>query len=240
MHRPPPLFLYQPQIGCFLLLAALSLMCLMPLFLIDAAQMALQKLHLSPFGAMLVLMGIFLGGMVNLPVYILEREVEQPIYPSRLYALRGWVPLVERRATRTIIAVNVGGCLIPAALAVFQAALVLAASPQAAGALIAVTAINIIVCYIVARPIAGLGIAMPAFTSPLVCVLATWLLLMPGQYEMIRPPVAFVVGVAGPLIGADLLHLRDVTKTPAPMMSIGGAGTFDGIVLSGLLAAFLV
>lgn len=240
MNRPTNFSPYQPQLGCLLLLAALSLMCLMPLFLIDAAQLALQKLHLSPPGAMLVLMGILVGGLVNLPVFILERETEQPVISNRLHALRGWVPIVERRPMRTIIAVNVGGCLIPAGLAIFEAALVLSAAPQAAQALIAVAVINVAVCYFVARPVQGIGIAMPAFTSPLVCVVATWLLLMPDEYAMIRAPVAFVAGVAGPLIGADLLHLRDVAKMPAPVMSIGGAGTFDGIVLSGLLAAFLV
>jgi len=40
------------------------------------------------------------------------------------------------------------------------------------------------------------------------------------------------------LIGADLRHLhpRDISKLIA---SIGGAGTFDGIVLSGIVAAYL-
>lgn len=240
MYRQSLFSPYQPQMGCFLLLAALMLMCLMPLVLIDAAQLALQKLHLSPSGAVLVLMGILFGGLVNLPVYILERDTEQPVVTNRLHAFRGWVPVVERRPMRTIIAVNVGGCLIPVALAVFEGALVLSAAPQASGAMIVVVGVNIAVCYFVARPVPGIGIAMPAFTSPIVSVLAAWMLLMPVEYSMIRAPVAFVAGVMGPLVGADLLHLRDVTKMTAPMMSIGGAGTFDGIVLSGLLAAFLV
>lgn len=52
-------------------------------------------------------------------------------------------------------------------------------------------------------------------------------------------PVAFIAGVIGPLIGADLLHLKDVGKLGAGMVSIGGAGTFDGIVLSAIFAAYL-
>jgi uncharacterized membrane protein len=55
----------------------------------------------------------------------------------------------------------------------------------------------------------------------------------------IAPPVAFVVGVTGPLVGADLLHLRDIHLTETGVVSIGGAGTFDGIVLSGVVAAYL-
>jgi uncharacterized membrane protein len=61
------------------------------------------------------------------------------------------------------------------------------------------------------------------------------LILAPEQAS----PVAFVAGVAGPLIGADLLHLKDIEKLPAGMASIGGAGTFDGILLSGIIAAYL-
>jgi uncharacterized membrane protein len=54
------------------------------------------------------------------------------------------------------------------------------------------------------------------------------------------PPIAFSAGVLGPLIGADLLHLDDIAEIGTGMASIGGAGTFDGIVLSGLVATLLV
>jgi uncharacterized membrane protein len=46
-------------------------------------------------------------------------------------------------------------------------------------------------------------------------------------------------GALGPLIGADLLHLRDLERIGAGAVSIGGAGTFDGIVLSALIATLL-
>ena len=215
------------------------LMCLMPFFVVEAAQQALAKLHLSPLVATLVLIGILLGGLVNLPLYVIERHVEQPPVPSGIHQLLGWVPIVPRRPTRMIVACNVGGCLIPVGLAVFEAMLVISAMPLAAWPLAAVTLTNIGVCFFVARPMPGIGIAMPAFASPAVSVLMTWLLLAPVEFMAVRAPVAFVAGVVGPLVGADLLHLRAVAKLSAPVVSIGGAGTFDGIVLSGLLAAFL-
>jgi uncharacterized membrane protein len=55
----------------------------------------------------------------------------------------------------------------------------------------------------------------------------------------LAPPIAFTAGVLGPLIGADLLHLRDLQSPGAGVSSIGGAGTFDGIVLSGMVATLL-
>ena len=61
------------------------------------------------------------------------------------------------------------------------------------------------------------------------------LILAPEQ----APPVAFVAGVFGPLNGADILRLKDVPRLGSGVMSIGGTGAFDGIVLSGIIAAYL-
>jgi uncharacterized membrane protein len=41
------------------------------------------------------------------------------------------------------------------------------------------------------------------------------------------------------LIGADLTNLDKVRGLGAPVASIGGAGTFDGIFLTGILAVLL-
>jgi uncharacterized membrane protein len=51
--------------------------------------------------------------------------------------------------------------------------------------------------------------------------------------------VAYVSGVLGTLIGADLLNLNRISKLGAPVASIGGAGTFDGVFLSGIIAVIL-
>jgi uncharacterized membrane protein len=53
------------------------------------------------------------------------------------------------------------------------------------------------------------------------------------------PPVAFAAGALGPLIGADLLRLGQINRISTGVASIGGAGTFDGIVLSALVATLL-
>ncbi|HKJ83537.1 MAG TPA: DUF1614 domain-containing protein, partial [Mariprofundaceae bacterium] len=52
-------------------------------------------------------------------------------------------------------------------------------------------------------------------------------------------PLAYIAGTTGVIIGADLLHLKDIAKLGAPVVSIGGAGTFDGIVLTGIVAVLL-
>jgi uncharacterized membrane protein len=51
--------------------------------------------------------------------------------------------------------------------------------------------------------------------------------------------VAYISGTFGVLIGADLLNLKNLTALKAPVVSIGGAGTFDGIFLTGIIAVLL-
>jgi len=51
------------------------------------------------------------------------------------------------------------------------------------------------------------------------------------------PVIAYVSGTLGTLIGADLLNLKRLGELGAPVASIGGAGTFDGVFLSGIIAA---
>jgi uncharacterized membrane protein len=57
--------------------------------------------------------------------------------------------------------------------------------------------------------------------------------------ESVAPALAYVIGSLGTLIGADLLNLGNIQGLGAPIASIGGAGTFDGIFLTGILAVLL-
>jgi uncharacterized membrane protein len=49
-------------------------------------------------------------------------------------------------------------------------------------------------------------------------------------------PLADIAGSLGTLIGADLTNLDKVRGLGTPVASIGGAGTFDGILLTAILA----
>jgi uncharacterized membrane protein len=52
-------------------------------------------------------------------------------------------------------------------------------------------------------------------------------------------PLAYISGSLGTLIGADLLNLDRINGLGAPVASIGGAGTFDGIFITGIIAVLL-
>ena len=220
--------------GCLPLMIFLGLMLLLPFFFANLMLAALGKLGLSPQASFLAALGIFLGGMLNIPVKRIEREAVIEVTPFTLFGFGSMFPLFQRRRTYTIIAVNVGGCVVPTMLAVYQLVRVASVGPNVLVASCAATAINILVCYRLARPLPQVGIALPAL-MPAVVAAACALLFVPDM----APSIAFTAGVFGPLIGADLLHLRDIENTSAGVASIGGAGTFDGIVLSALVATLL-
>jgi uncharacterized membrane protein len=222
------------RLGCLPPLLFLALVVLLPFVFAQAMLLALAKLGLSPGVAIMVIIGILFGSAVNIPITRIARHENVLTHPYPLFGLFDLLPRLQRVRRETIIAVNVGGCVIPGLLALYEIVRLLADSWTYAFSLGPAVAISTAACYSLARPVRGVGIAMPALVPPLVAAVAA-LLLAPDQ----APPVAFVAGVAGPLLGADLLHLRDVPHIATGMASIGGAGTFDGIVLSGILAAYL-
>ncbi len=222
--------------GCLAIALALLLALLLPFALADAMLSALAKLGLSPAASLLAALAILVGGTINIPVARVESHEPVVLAPRPLYGMR-WLapPQWTLVSSQTVIAVNVGGCVIPCLLASYELLRLAAAGvwPLAAGLLAA--AVNVNVCHRVARPIPGLGIAMPPIVPALTAAASALLL-----HAELAPPIAFVSGVLGPLIGADVLNLRGIGRLGTGVASIGGAGTFDGIVLSGLVATLLV
>jgi uncharacterized membrane protein len=76
----------------------------------------------------------------------------------------------------------------------------------------------------------ALPIFVPAIASALVAMVLSF---------RRAAPLAYIGGSLGALVGADLLNLNRVQGLSAPVVSIGGAGTFDGVFLTGILAVLL-
>ena len=220
--------------GCLPLLVVFLFLILLPFFFANFLLAALSKLGLPPGVALLALLGMLFGGAINIPVKRIPRGEAFVVDPLAVFGFSRMLPGMLRTRSYTTIAINVGGCVVPCILALYQFARVLNQGPYALLVLLVVSLVSVMVCYRIARPVAGIGIAMPAFIPPLLAAIPS-VLLMPD----FAPPIAFVAGVLGPLIGADLLHLPEIKNVATGMASIGGAGTFDGIVLSGLIAALL-
>ena len=220
--------------GCLALALIFFLLILLPFFFAQFMITALAKLGLSPTAAFITVIAILFGSTINLPVKHYPRDEEILVDPFIMFGFGRMLPPQRRVRRYVTLAVNVGGCVIPCVLALYEMSLIFGYGTKAVLIVAVVTAVNIIVCYRAARPIPNVGLAIPALIPPLVAASLS-LALIPD----FAPPVAFIAGVLGPLIGADLLHLKAVLRTAPAIASIGGAGTFDGIVLSGLIAALL-
>ena len=91
-----------------------------------------------------------------------------------------------------------------------------------------------VVTFRLAKPVPGIGIALPPFAPPILAAIIS--VIVAYSYA---PVVAYISGSLGTLIGADILNLKKIKNLGAPVASIGGAGTFDGIFLNGILAVLL-
>lgn len=215
---PPHMLLFVALLVVFIMLVQLGIL-----------RIAFDKLGLSPTGAYLLLLTSLFGSVINLPLFTVrtDKPVEIPVHPL----FRG---LLHRQTIhfegKTVIAVNVGGCLVPVTFSLY----LMAINPL--GVIDIVTGIAVVtaISYLLSRPIPGLGIGMPVFIAPITAAVVA-LLLNPT----LSAPLAYISGTLGVLIGADLLKLRDIGKIGTPMAAIGGAGTFDGIFITGIVAVLL-
>ena len=214
-----------PQIVLF----AGLLLVLHILVQIGALSIAFDKLGLSQDSAMLLLVTSLFGSLINLPLFTINAEA--PPAGTAPAPLRGLLRHLEREFTgKTLIAINAGGGLVPLAFSLYLFVHNHLPAWQVISAIFLVSSL----CYAISRPVHGLGIGMPIFVAPVSAALIA-VTLNPA----FSAPLAYICGTTGVLIGADLLRLKDIRKLGAPMASIGGAGTFDGIFITGLVAVLL-
>lgn len=209
-----------------LLLAVLGLLAVF--VQIGVLTLAFDKLGLSPNSATLLLFTSLFGSLINLPLFSIKAEGAPPPMPQLFRSLLKLPPVAF--AGKTVVAINVGGCLVPLAFSIY----LLRHNPLNPFEVIGAVAMVTAVCRMTSRPVPGVGIGIPIFVAPLVAAIVS-LLIDPQQ----SAPLAYISGTLGVLIGADLLRLGDIRKMGTPFASIGGAGTFDGIFLSGMVAVLL-
>ena len=188
---------------------------------------AFEKLDLSAESAYLLFITILTGSLVNLPLFSMKSErpnIEE--LPPQLRELYRNMPFTGK----TVVMANVGGCVVPAAFCLY----LLAHHPlnifYVTLAVAAVAALS----FKTTRRVPGVGMGMPILLAPLLAALLS-VALDPAN----AAPMAFISGTLGVLIGADLMNLREIPKMGAPFASIGGAGSFDGIFISGIVAVLL-
>jgi uncharacterized membrane protein len=225
MHSQVQYLPITPGLFSILVLLFAGLIILIQLRILRYAYM---RLGVGPGVALLLLFGSLVGSYFNIPVTVLPGKAVRSGEIVDFFGMRYVVPLVTQWPG-TVLAVNVGGAVIPTLMSTY---LVLRYQLWLK-ATIAVVVIAFVI-HMMATPVRGVGIAVPVFAP--VVVTAILAFLLSREYAA---PLAYIGGSMGTLIGADLLNLDKIGNLGAPVASIGGAGTFDGIFLTGILAVLL-
>jgi len=214
---------YPPTMLLFLVLAVIGLIFFFILLQLQIITFAFEKLGFGTFTVFLILMGSLLGSMINIPIKELPCDTFVRESTS-FWGMRYDIPEFQKNCT--ILAINVGGAVIPSFVSLY-----LWMHGNSLITPILATAIVAFIVNRVAKPLPGLGIATPIFIPPLAALLVAFILASGDA-----PRVAYIAGTMGTLIGADVMNLHKIQNLGAPVASIGGAGTFDGIFITGILA----
>lgn len=194
---------------------------------LDLIALAFRSLGLSRGGAIALFVACVAGSLVNIPLFRMRRDVAADLEDEPPVGAWPWPPRLH--GGHTIVAVNVGGAVVPGAFA---------AHLWLSGRLGVVALLCVAFVAAVSRALSrvepGVGVTMPVFIAPLSAAFIA-LAIDPAH----AAPLAYIGGTFGVLIGADLLRLNQTARFGAPVASIGGAGTFDGIFLTGIVAVLL-
>ena len=174
--------------------------------------------------------------LINIPLYVVavcHSQVRYELFPIWLLRLNS--PAYKARfQLHTFVGINVAGGLIPLVLALYQF------SRTSPSAILAVAAIIAVISYFFVTVVPGMGVYTKfrlLWLISLIAALAALRIVGTGHAAV---SVAFAGGVLGTLIGADLLHLKDLQPEKAIIpISIGGARLNDGIALCGLYSLLI-
>jgi uncharacterized membrane protein len=207
-------------------LLGVLLLFLIAMLEVGIIESAYQKLGMSHRAVTLLLLLSIFGSYINIPIATISSP--PVVHHYDVYNLN-YIPGLVPIPGDTVIAVNLGGAVIP----VFLSAYLLMRVGGIAPALVATILVALLVHHF-SRVVPGAGIAVPTFIPGFAAAILAVLLTREQQ-----PVVAYVAGTIGCLVGADVLNLALVAHLNAPMASIGGAGTFDGVFVSGIIAVLL-
>ena len=206
------------------ILLVLSLPFLLVLGYLNILTAGFGQLGISPEITLFVLFLILIGSTVNIPITRQKTVLSRKSYFFGFFSK----PVMEVHC----IAINLGGAIIPVLLSFYFLFQTYSNGFSLMRVLVATILMTFVAKYY-SRIVPGKGITLPIFIPPLFSVLFSFM-LMPN----FTAPCAFISGVLGTLIGADLLNLRKMSRLGG-FLSIGGAGVFDGIFIVGIVSALL-
>jgi uncharacterized membrane protein len=219
-----------------ILLIALVIL-IIPLLFLGLVGAAFTRLGFSWIAALAVVLLMLTGSLVNIPLYRIKRDMVRVDTPVISFTgAEG--PFAPQPVWETIIALNLGGAVIPLAVSaylLYQASIVAGTEilqPVTAGVVIVA-----VIAWLATRYIPGYGIRAPLFMPGLVAILCG--LLLTGGTGLSAAVTAFVAGTVGTLVGAGIAQLPRIRDMEIPEVSIGGSGMFGAIFLACILSAVI-
>ncbi len=222
--------------GTFSIFIMLGVLIL-ALFFLQAVGYAFIRLGLPTWLAMIIVPGSLLGSIINIPLATVNSDAT-PCTESQFVSVfgLGYRVVSPDCPGKLQLSINVGGAIIPIAVSAY---LLWANQNVLVPALIAIVVVSLFV-HAVAKVEPNVGVVTPAILPALVAAFTTFLLIQFIPSLTATYVVAYVSGTLGSLIGADLLNIGKLGMLRSGRASIGGAGTFDGVFIGGLLAMFFI
>ena len=192
---------YYPVTPLFMMLLGLVLLALIALVEVNVIAYAYEKMGIQRRYIFSILLLSLVGSAVNIPIAELPAKDIRVDRIVSFFGVQYVVPAIEHEG-RTILAINLGGALIPLALSTY---LLVKQRLYLQGAVaIAVVAV---VTHLFARPVPGVGIALSPFIAPIAAALAA--ILIAHRHAA---PLAYIAGSVGTLLGADILNLYRIQQ----------------------------
>lgn len=218
---------FNPLTFLFTIVFFFSVLFFFVLVQINLIALAFTKIGIPSEYIFMALFATLFGSFINIPVKKIPQEIMTNETRTSFFGFKYVIPVWKRK--ETVLAVNLGGAVIPIILSSY-----LLFKTGLWGRAALATAFMTFVTFRLARPIPGLGIALPPFLPPILAAIGSVIIAYSHA-----PEIAYISGTVGTLIGADILNLKKIGNLGAPVASIGGAGTFDGIFLNGIFAVLL-
>jgi uncharacterized membrane protein len=194
--------------------------------ILNVSGTAFRKLGFPPEYSVYFLFLSLLCSYINIPIKKVGSHVPV-ISDNASDVLRSGLSASSLKMYSTI-AVNIGGAVIPLIMSLFLFSM--AKPVEVLSGILLVT----IIIHKIARPVKGSGIVIHALLPPLLAAFVA-IIISPQN----APVIAYISGTFGCILGIDILNLKRIPDLGVPLVSIGGAGTFDAIFLTGIISVLL-
>ncbi|GAB6947513.1 DUF1614 domain-containing protein [Vulcanisaeta sp. JCM 16161] len=197
--------------------------------------LVLITIGVQPLLALTLTLGSLLTSYIN--VVVAEVTYYVPFNPFTDFMKLFPIPIIIQRIDKLFLEVNIGGAVIPTIISIYLISTYIIHGTLILISFMASLIISSLIIWQSARLIPGIGITLP----PALPVLLTLMFTLISTAILHANPLAFSysLGSLSTLLGADILNIRKVIRSMRGYVSIGGAGVFDGIYMTGLMSLIL-